>query len=168
MSNDEARLWYNGYMEANTVTLRLISQSCRLHLRLPSEILKSSEEKQAVPGLKAEEDFFLAGAEESVIICRNCGSGITSLDAMIAVHGRHAHTFRNPAGFTFRIGCFFTAPGCSVTGKPTSLHSWFAGFTWQVAYCSRCRLHLGWHYDSTEDSFFGLILDRLAERTRTH
>lgn len=102
------------------------------------------------------------------ILCRACSRGITSVAAAIAVSGSHHHRFINPAGLTYRIGCFSAAPGCMVYGRPTMEFTWFSGFAWSLAFCRNCYLHLGWHYQSPERSFFGLILDNLAGKARTH
>jgi hypothetical protein len=102
------------------------------------------------------------------ILCRACGSRITSVAAMIAVSGSHRHRFTNPAGVTYQIGCFSAAEGCLVYGEPTQEHTWFKGYDWSFAFCQRCHHHLGWHYQSSGVSFFGLILDNLIEKTRTH
>lgn len=138
------------------------------HLPLPQTLRSSEQERIARAATKPDEKHMLKQGDEDSILCRNCGNRITGIDAMIAMNGEHRHTFTNPAGFTFRIGCFSAAPGCSFAGEPTMHHTWFEGFTWQVASCSRCALHLGWMYRAKEITFFGLILDHLVERTRTH
>jgi hypothetical protein len=102
------------------------------------------------------------------ILCKACSAVITSVAAIIAVNGHHSHCFTNPADITYRIGCFSAADGCSVYGRPTTDFTWFEGFAWNFAFCAGCHLHLGWYYQSPEASFFGLILENLRERTRTH
>ncbi len=67
------------------------------------------------------------------------------------------------SGIVFHIGCFGDAPGCRTTGVPTSEFTWFGGFAWSLALCGNCNAHLGWRYQGAQVSFFGLILDRLAE-----
>jgi hypothetical protein len=72
----------------------------------------------------------------------------------------------NPAGLLFHIGCFAQAIGCTVVGPDSLEYPWFAGFAWRYAECGNCRCHVGWHFRSEgRPSFFGLILDRLAEGT---
>jgi hypothetical protein len=83
-------------------------------------------------------------------------------DACIDVGGAHRHSFVNPAGVTFEIGCFREAPGCMVEGEPTTELTWFAGFAWSYALCANCRAHLGWCYEGEGARFFGLILARLV------
>lgn len=96
------------------------------------------------------------------IVCKTCGTIITSDEMGISINGSHEHTFMNPGGLVFRIGCFSGAGGCRIMGIPTSEYTWFPGFAWCFVICSGCLSHLGWHYDSGGSSFFGFILDELA------
>jgi hypothetical protein len=97
--------------------------------------------------------------------CRYCGTIITSDAQRIERDGEFRHTFANPGGYVFGIGCFGHAPGCVEAGDYTGEHTWFAGFEWCYAVCSGCTSHLGWRYRRSararEEAFHGLILDRL-------
>lgn len=94
--------------------------------------------------------------------CRACGLPITSDRARVEIAGAHAHTFVNPAGLVFEIGCFRTAPGCVGVGPAEAFFSWFPGYAWRVQLCRGCGAHLGWSYGARPD-FYGLVLDRLAD-----
>jgi hypothetical protein len=98
--------------------------------------------------------------EEQNLYCFICGQVVTRIRQRIRVDGAHKHTFTNPGGHRFEIGCFRAAVGCKQVGEFTDFYSWFDGYTWSYAMCSSCRVHLGWVYRG-EDSFFGLVLDRL-------
>lgn len=98
--------------------------------------------------------------EDENLYCFICGQIITKTHNRISVEGAHKHTFTNPGGYFFEIGCFREAPGCEQAGEFTDFYSWFDGYTWCYAMCRSCRVHLGWVYRG-EDSFFGLVLDRL-------
>jgi hypothetical protein len=98
------------------------------------------------------------------ILCRQCGHHITDRDKACEVNGSHDHTFFNPSGIVFQIGCYTWAPGCSVHGSATKEFSWFAGSSWRLALCSGCTSHLGWFFSSTDNSFFGLIFSKLDRR----
>lgn len=101
--------------------------------------------------------------EEDYLLCRQCLQFITSKADMIEVQRSHWHTFANPEGILFEIGCFRKAKGCWYVGPAIKEFSWFTGFSWRVAICSKCLTHLGWLYTSFDDeSFHGLILDRLV------
>jgi hypothetical protein len=99
--------------------------------------------------------------EEKAIFCKSCGCKITAYDQVTIINGQSQHTFNNPAGIVYTIGCFMTAEGCINQGSPTPEHTWFPGFSWSFAHCSRCYRHLGWFYRADSKSFYGLILDNL-------
>ncbi|MEW5908591.1 MAG: cereblon family protein [Thermodesulfobacteriota bacterium] len=96
------------------------------------------------------------------ILCRVCRRIITYPEEQIEVSGAHQHTFANPHGIVFEIGCFKSAKGCAHFGLSTPEFSWFKGFQWKLSACLFCMTHLGWFYTGPEGtSFYGLILDRL-------
>jgi hypothetical protein len=98
--------------------------------------------------------------EDENLYCFICGEIITQTHNGIPVENAHKHTFTNPGGYLFEIGCFREAPGCEQTGEFTDFYSWFDGYAWRYAMCRSCRVHLGWVYRGP-DTFFGLVLDRL-------
>lgn len=105
-----------------------------------------------------------ASDDTNALICRQCGFTITHASEKIAVSGAHYHTFANPHGIVFEIGCFQTARGCGAAGAPTDEFSWFKGYFWQVALCGSCLIHMGWRFSAADrPGFYGLILDRLLE-----
>jgi hypothetical protein len=100
---------------------------------------------------------------QGALVCSYCRGLVTSHALAISISGSHAHSFVNPHGFTFRIGCFADAPGCADRGEESSYWTWFPGFTWRISLCRQCGEHLGWSFRSPDARFFGLILDRLIE-----
>jgi hypothetical protein len=101
---------------------------------------------------------------EPFILCRDCLHPITRPSDRVSIEGRHAHTFANPHGIVFEIGCFRRAPGCGAIGPASSEFTWFAGHRWRVCICAACLAHLGWMFlPAVGDAFFGLILERLRE-----
>jgi hypothetical protein len=109
------------------------------------------------PGTSDEED------RGKILACARCRRPITTAAARIEVAGSHAHTFTNPDGLSFRIGCFGEASGLRRVSPQSSEATWFAGYTWQVEVCSGCKEQLGWLYRSGERTFHGLIVDSLVE-----
>src|SRR5262249_6046751 len=99
--------------------------------------------------------------EERFLRCAACSHAITTERARIEVAGAHVHTFVNPAGQEFTIGCFGEAPGCIGVGEVSTFWSWFSGYAWQAAACARCGAHLGWLSRSADRAFAGLILSAL-------
>jgi hypothetical protein len=101
--------------------------------------------------------------EEKHIICRLCRQIITSPAEILEIQGTHRHTFANPHGLVFEIGCFRTAPGCGLTGPATGEFTWFRGYEWRIALCKTCLNHMGWLFTAADGGrFFGLILDQLV------
>lgn len=98
-----------------------------------------------------------------LLLCTACGQPITTPEARISVGSSHEHARINPHGYEYRFGCFARAPGCASRGVPSRQHTWFAGYWWHVQECCRCNEHLGWLFFQTDQSFYGLILDRLTE-----
>ena len=94
--------------------------------------------------------------------CRRCRAAITTRADAIRVSGSHEHTFFNPAGFVYEIGCFSLAPGCVEIGSPTEDFSWFPGYAWRLALCGSCGIHLGWHFSGRTPHFYGLIIERIV------
>ena len=101
---------------------------------------------------------------EKHILCRQCLQVITSPAERIVVQGSHQHTFANPHGIIYEIGCFRTVIGCGYAGPASDEFSWFRGFSWRIAVCTMCLTHMGWLFMSSgSERFNGLILDRLLE-----
>lgn len=101
-----------------------------------------------------------------VLVCGQCKLEITNEDDRIEVNGGHEHSFFNPHGIVYRIGCFQSAPGCRSQGAPSSEFSWFPGYSWNIGDCARCATHLGWRFNGPEGVFFGLVLNRLEMITK--
>jgi len=102
--------------------------------------------------------------EEKAVRCAQCGHAVTSPRERIDVQGMHQHTFFNPYGIIFEIGCFREAPGCGYAEPVSEEFSWFPGYSWKIAVCSACGSHLGWLYSAAgKESFHGLILDNLIQ-----
>lgn len=130
---------------------------------LPFALLQQVEERPGIDITQKEKEGDNPEEDKKHILCRSCKSAVTSDDMRIEAGGSHKHSFVNPAGIVFCIGCFSGAGGCLVMGIPTTEYTWFPGYAWCYVVCSSCLTHLGWHYRSGADGFFGLILDRLAE-----
>jgi hypothetical protein len=100
--------------------------------------------------------------QENWILCRGCRIPVTRSSERRQVDGSHIHTFANPSGIVFEIGCFSSAPGCQYIGPASGEFTWFRGYQWRIAICRGCLNHLGWAFTSVGgDGFHGLIVDRL-------
>jgi hypothetical protein len=108
-------------------------------------------------------------ASKRRLLCRSCGSPVTTEAERTSIEGQHVHRRINPAGIDFEFGCFIAAPGAEIVGEATAEYSWFAGYRWNYSVCRGCATHLGWHFEGAGPSFHALILVRLvregSERT---
>ncbi len=99
---------------------------------------------------------------EAFILCRQCNQAITTPDEQLSINGLHKHSFANPHGFIYEIGCFNSVRGCSHVGPRISEWTWFRGYSWQITVCNSCLINLGWVYESgSQHLFYGLILEHL-------
>ncbi len=102
--------------------------------------------------------------EDQWVVCRQCGQRLARTSDRAIVNGSHRHTFANPSGIVFEIGCYVNVKGCGYAGPPSTEFTWFAGHSWRIAVCGSCLVHLGWMFVSSQGgSFFGLILDRISD-----
>ncbi len=99
--------------------------------------------------------------DEEWVTCAACGHALTPRQARIEVEVRHAHTYVNPAGDEFTIGCFASASGATGVGEESTFWTWFRGFAWRIAACGGCGAHVGWSFRREASVFWGLILDRV-------
>jgi hypothetical protein len=129
---------------------------------IPMGALQQFDDRRRADAVHKEEAGDKIDEHKKHILCKTCGNFITSDADSITVNGSHDHTFVNPMGLKFHIGCFSNAGGCRIMGVPTDEYTWFPGFAWSYVICSGCQTHLGWHYQSGGGGFFGLILDQLV------
>ena len=137
-----------------------VTPDCAYFFRVPAD--RPGEEGD--PTILEKEAGERLPEEEEYILCRQCRQAITKPAERTAMQGSHRHTFANPHGVVFEIGCFRSAKGCGYAGAASDEFSWFAGYSWRVCFCSMCLTHLGWVFiQKGGDIFHGLILDRLLE-----
>jgi hypothetical protein len=101
-------------------------------------------------------------ATPEILACARCHEPITSEADRLEMAGAREHTFTNPHGFRFRIGCFAAARSLRPDGGWSAEWSWFPPCEWQVQHCARCGEHLGWLFRGGDRFFYGLVLDRLV------
>jgi hypothetical protein len=129
--------------------------------REPSRIFDPRKQDNAIARDKNKE---APSVDRGFLLCVQCRQIITAWVDRMEVGGSHRHTFANPHGIVFEIGCFSAAKGCGIAGPATDDFSWFTGYCWEIAYCRSCLTHLGWRFASgNTNGFYALILDRLVE-----
>lgn len=117
------------------------------------------------------EDGVKAGQREqrtgpgAALVCARCAHAVTTTAERIEVDGSHEHSFVNPGGIRFRIGCFAQAQ-CRGEGGFSEEFTWFPGHSWRIQVCPGCRELLGWFYKAEGSRFYGLILVQLREQSQ--
>ena len=129
----------------------------------PSLLFRKGDKPSGSVSEVVEDETDFEEKEEGMLRCKACDAGIAKQADRISKGGKHLHTFFNPAGIVYEIGCFRRAPGCSKEGPSSREFSWFADYSWQISFCRSCTRHLGWFFSSGDDVFFGLIINRLKE-----
>ena len=109
---------------------------------------------------EADEKTQTQPQDKAAVVCKECNQLVTFPEQAITVAGKHEHTFRNPAGYSFHLLCYNQAPGALRAGEDTQEACWFAGYAWSFALCCNCHQHLGWYYTGP-NSFAGLIATRV-------
>ncbi len=136
-------------------------------LNLRKQIMFRLLDSGGVSGFSADPDATSLEIDTSrgtILLCAACRHLVTRKEFITEISGKTSHSGINPHGFTFSFRTFIDAPGCRESGEPTTEHTWFAGYAWQMASCRECREHLGWRFSNTATGmFYGLIDDRLIE-----
>jgi hypothetical protein len=120
-------------------------------------LCKETSEKSSKTDIETSDDNDF----HNNIYCILCNNLITNKNNQISINDAHKHSFANPHGIVFEIGCFSSARGCFSIDKSSSEFTWFSGYSWRITVCNNCQNHNGWLFSSNSNAFFGLILDKL-------
>jgi cereblon len=78
-----------------------------------------------------------------------------------------AQTFVNPHGFLHEVVTVRWAKNLAMAGPPTTEFTWYPGYAWEIAWCGRCRAHVGWSFTAvsheTPARFWALRRDCVIE-----
>ncbi|KAH7429506.1 hypothetical protein KP509_09G053000 [Ceratopteris richardii] len=104
--------------------------------------------------------------------CKWCFALIANRSDILVMSGEGpVDTFVNPHGIVHETLTLFRTEGLNLVGDPETLHSWFPGYSWTLAYCRVCNAHMGWHYKAVEEglqpkSFWGIRRSQLAQLSK--
>ncbi len=139
------------------------TSSAYVHKQIPFLFFKPGVEEKK----DASEDTDLLDrgpGDDILVFCRSCMAIISNAGEKINVNGSHVHTFANPHGLVFDIGCYNAAPGCAYSQQASDEFTWFKGYSWRIAVCRACMAHLGWLFISGQSNFTGLSLEAIIEQ----
>jgi len=81
--------------------------------------------------------------------------------------GGPSGVYVNPHGFLHEVLTVRRARNLLVAGPPTTEFTWYPGYAWEIAFCARCRSHVGWSFTATAGgdppSFWGLRREAIVE-----
>ena len=120
----------------------------------------------------------LEESKRDILACATCDAALANRTSVVK---GPCGAFINPHGAVHQIVLVqeLVEPSIlSLHGTPISQDSWFPGYTWQIATCSRCHSHIGWRFardsgrgavepldgSAPANTFFGLRLQSLCER----
>lgn len=88
------------------------------------------------------------------ITCRLCSAELSRMSEVFTAPGSDGarQVFANPTGRVFEVLTVLRANGALALGEGTSEFTWFAGYTWRIAVCSRCGHHIGWAFAAADAS----------------
>jgi hypothetical protein len=133
------------------------------------ELLQEDAKKKESPAASSEHEPEMEGEEEQIFVCRRCSTEISSRRQLFAMRAAsYVQVFPNPYGHMKVIYTLRDAKAVAIGGAPTSEFTWFAGYTWRIAYCAACGNHLGWLFEGVEEppAFYGLLKDELVSSSR--
>lgn len=109
--------------------------------------------------------------EFSHLCCRHCYQTIANHGDVFSMSAEGLQgTYCNLYGYVYETITIYKATGLQLQNVPPSTNaSWFPGYAWTVAACSRCRKHMGWKFTAVEPEvkpreFWGLCRRSLTTK----
>ncbi|MBN3302061.1 CRBN protein, partial [Amia calva] len=105
------------------------------------------------------------------LCCKQCqDTEITTKNEIfsLSLYGPMA-AYVNPHGYVHETLTVYKANNLTLTGRPSTLQSWFPGYAWTVAQCRTCGSHMGWKFTATKkdmspSKFWGLTRSAMLPR----
>ncbi|XP_015693357.1 protein cereblon-like [Oryza brachyantha] len=105
----------------------------------------------------------------NLIKCRCCKSLIAKRSDMVVMStDGPLGAYVNPYGFVHETITVSRATGLALDGNPSTVHSWFPGYSWTIASCADCESNIGWLFKATKRnlrprSFWGIRSSQIAD-----
>uniref|UniRef100_A0A0D9WIT7 Protein cereblon n=1 Tax=Leersia perrieri TaxID=77586 RepID=A0A0D9WIT7_9ORYZ len=105
----------------------------------------------------------------NLIKCRCCKSLIAKRSDMVVMStDGPLGAYVNPHGFVHETITVSRATGLALDGNPSTVHSWFPGYSWTIAACAECESNIGWLFKATKKnlrprSFWGIRSTQIAD-----
>lgn len=100
--------------------------------------------------------FLLKESATRRLCCAHCRRPLATKPTVFSVPGAEGTVgaYVNAHGFvhqTLTLRELLSPERVVLDGQPESRDSWFGGYAWQIAYCARCMLHLGWYFTPQQE-----------------
>uniref|UniRef100_A0A8D2PWR6 Cereblon n=1 Tax=Zosterops lateralis melanops TaxID=1220523 RepID=A0A8D2PWR6_ZOSLA len=76
-------------------------------------------------------------------------------------------SYVNPHGYIHETLTVYKASNLSLSGRPSTEHSWFPGYAWTIAQCRICGSHMGWKFTATRKELSPDLLWSVCHNTLT-
>jgi len=96
-----------------------------------------------------------------VLVCRRCYQELADQSDIFSMSSEGPQgAFVNPGGHLHETLTVYKAKNLKLVGEPSTEYSWFPGYAWTIAECSRCYNHIGWKFTVAKeglkpDKFYG-------------
>lgn len=97
------------------------------------------------------------------INCSNCGNELCASSDVFSLSSQgFMNPFLNPGGVVHETLTVYKLKNFRLSKAPPSTqHSWFPGYGWQICTCRNCNNHIGWKFTATKpdlkpEKFWGL------------
>jgi len=105
----------------------------------------------------------------SDICCAKCKNTIASTNSIFTMSKNGpVNSFVNKGGFVHDTITVTKANNIIYIGKPSTMDSWFEGYSWTIIVC-HCSTHIGWFYHSSKkspNSFYGVVRANLIRNKK--
>ncbi|XP_077297265.1 protein cereblon-like isoform X2 [Arctopsyche grandis] len=108
-----------------------------------------------------------------ILCCSQCSSNICKMEEIFAMSNEGIHTnYCNVGGYVHNIVTVKSTMNIDLQGRPSLEFTWFPGYYWTIAVCSRCFSHIGWKFTAEKkslrpQSFWGLTRNAVTPKNLT-
>ena len=90
---------------------------------------------------------WLSSLENETLVCISCHYPVCGASDIFSMSEEGVTAaYVNPQGYVHQIITVRKANNVVCHGEPTTEHSWFPGFSWEIVSCATCGAHIGWFF----------------------
>ncbi|XP_062356381.1 protein cereblon isoform X4 [Cinclus cinclus] len=165
------RQWWHKYQKRKFHCASLTSWPPWLYSLYDAETLMERVKRQLHEWDENLKDESLPSNPCTSLCCKQCqDTEITTKNEIFSLSlcGPMA-AYVNPHGYIHETLTVYKASNLTLSGRPSTEHSWFPGYAWTIAQCRICGSHMGWKFTATRKElsppkFWGLTRSALLPR----